>query len=94
MMIPISFSIAMNDFGFELLSDQAIDVDNVITKELFSTVHLASDIQSSINNVEMARRKFRDIAKISGLIFTGYPGKQKKENSQYPSQRRVNVMIP
>jgi ATP-dependent Lhr-like helicase len=25
----------------------------------------------------MARRKFRDIAVISGLIFTGYPGKNK-----------------
>jgi ATP-dependent Lhr-like helicase len=26
----------------------------------------------------MARRKFRDIAVIGGLIFTGYPGEQKK----------------
>ena len=89
MMMPISFSIAMNDFGFELLSDQAIDVDNVITKALFSSDHLASDIQSSINNVEMARRKFRDIAKISGLIFTGYPGKQKKERHLQASSQLI-----
>ncbi len=89
MMMPISFSIAMNDFGFELLSDQAIDVDSVITKALFSTEHLASDIQSSINNVEMARRKFRDIAKISGLIFTGYPGKQKKERHLQASSQLI-----
>jgi ATP-dependent helicase Lhr and Lhr-like helicase len=89
MLFPISFSIAMNDFGFELLSDQAIDVDNVVTKELFSTEHLTSDIQSSINNVEMARRKFRDIAKISGLIFTGYPGKQKKERHLQASSQLI-----
>jgi len=89
MMFPISFSIAMNDFGFELLSDQEIDVDTVMTKELFSTEHLTSDIQSSINNVEMARRKFRDIAKISGLIFTGYPGKQKKERHLQSSSQLI-----
>ncbi len=76
--IPISFSIAMNDYGFELLSDQYMDVDSLINQELFSTKNLAEDIQASINAVEMARRRFRDIACISGLIFTGYPGKMKK----------------
>ena len=69
----------MNDLGFELLSDQIIDVDLLINKSLFSTRELSSDIQSSINNVEMARRRFRDIARISGLIFSGFPGKQKKD---------------
>jgi ATP-dependent Lhr-like helicase len=74
----ISFSIAMNDYGFELLTDKDIDLE-IISKELFSTKDLILDIQGSINSVEMARRRFRDIAKISGLIFQGYPGKAKKE---------------
>jgi ATP-dependent Lhr-like helicase len=77
--MPISFSIAMNDYGFELLSDQKIDVETIITKALFSSKGLVEDIQSSINAVEMAKRQFRDIAVISGLIFQGYPGKQKRE---------------
>jgi ATP-dependent Lhr-like helicase len=77
--IPISFSIAMNDYGFELLSDQKIDIDKIITAELFDTKNLFEDIQSSLNAIEMARRKFRDIAKISGLIFQGFPGQSKKE---------------
>ncbi|MEL6389275.1 MAG: DNA ligase-associated DEXH box helicase, partial [Bacteroidota bacterium] len=74
----ITFTLAMNDYGFELLSDQPIDLD-VIQRDLFSTRNLVLDIQSSINSVEMARRQFRDIAKISGLIFQGFPGKWKKE---------------
>ena len=74
----ITFSIAMNDYGFELLSDQQVDL-SILTKELFSTRNLVLDIQNSLNSVEMARRQFRDIAKISGLIFQGYPGKYKKE---------------
>jgi ATP-dependent Lhr-like helicase len=76
---PISFSIAMNDYGFELLSDQPMDIESIIDSALFSTRHLQQDILASINAAEMARRKFRDIAHISGLIFKGYPGRQKKD---------------
>jgi ATP-dependent Lhr-like helicase len=72
---PISFSIAMNDYGFELLSEQPIPIDEENIKALFSPEHLAEDIVASINATEMARRKFRDIACISGLVFQGYPGK-------------------
>jgi ATP-dependent Lhr-like helicase len=72
---PISFSIAMNDYGFELLSEQPIPLDEENIKQLFSPEHLGEDIVASINATEMARRKFRDIACISGLVFQGYPGK-------------------
>jgi ATP-dependent Lhr-like helicase len=75
---PISFSFAMNDYGFELLSDQPIPVDDTNVYELFSPENLLQDIQKSINSTEMARRKFRDIAVIGGLVFTGFPGEQKK----------------
>jgi ATP-dependent Lhr-like helicase len=72
---PISFSIAMNDYGFELLSEQPLPLDEENLKELFSPDNLSDDIIASINATEMARRKFRDIACISGLVFQGYPGK-------------------
>lgn len=75
---PISFSIAMNDYGFELLSDIEIPVEEALAKGLFSTDKLSDDIHASINETEMARRRFRDIASIAGLVFKGYPGKQKK----------------
>ena len=76
--VPISFSFAMNDYGFELLSDQPIPVDDSNVYELFSEQGLTADIQRSVNSAEMARRKFRDIAVIGGLIFQGYPGEYKK----------------
>ena len=75
---PISFSFAMNDYGFELLSDQPIPVDDTNALELFSADDLTADIQRSVNSAEMARRKFRDIAVIGGLIFQGYPGEYVK----------------
>ncbi len=76
---PISFSIAMNDYGFELLSDKEIPIEAAMSAGLFSSKKLGIDIQKSINEVEMSKRKFRDIASISGLIFQGYPGKYQKE---------------
>jgi ATP-dependent helicase Lhr and Lhr-like helicase len=76
--IPITFSFAMNDYGFELLSDQPIPLDDTNVYELFSPDNLFADIQKSVNSSEMAKRKFRDIAVIGGLIFQGYPGEHKK----------------
>ena len=75
---PITFSFAMNDYGFELLSDQPIPVDDTNVYELFSPNDLLADIQRSVNATEMAKRKFRDIAVIGGLIFQGMPGEKVK----------------
>lgn len=74
----ITFSFAMNDYGFELLSDKPIPVDDSNVYDLFSPDNLLADIQRSVNSTEMAKRKFRDIAVIGGLISQGYPGEQKK----------------
>jgi ATP-dependent helicase Lhr and Lhr-like helicase len=75
---PLTFSIAMNDYGFELLSDQPIPVDDTNAANLFSLHDLTVDMQRSVNATEMARRKFRDIAVIGGLIVQTAPGEQKK----------------
>ncbi|MBK7428581.1 MAG: ligase-associated DNA damage response DEXH box helicase [Saprospiraceae bacterium] len=78
-MQSITFSIGMNDYGFEMLSDKEIDIDKVINSSLFSTDNLVRDIRASINSVEMAERRFRDIASIAGLLFKGFPGKEKRD---------------
>ncbi len=77
--LPISFSIAMSDYGFELLSDQPIPVDEARIHELFNPKDWYLDLQRSVNAAELGKRKFRDIAVIAGLIFQGYPGSKKKQ---------------
>ena len=76
--MPISFSLAMNDYGFELLSDQPIPLDDSNVYELFSEDNLFEEINRAVNSSEMARRKFRDIAVIGGLIFQGMPAEKVK----------------
>ena len=78
---PISFSMAMNDYGFELLSSQEIPLNEENLKQILSKENLIQDVLSSINATEMARRKFRDIAVISGLVIQTYPGQQKSNKS-------------
>jgi ATP-dependent Lhr-like helicase len=74
-----SFSIAMNDYGFELLTDDEVPIMEVLEDAgFFSIDNLLDDIQHSLNANEMARRRFRDIAHIGGLVFTGYPGQPVK----------------
>lgn len=74
---PITFSMAMNDYGFELLSDQPLLLTKEWVQEIFSTEQLTSEISKSINAAEMAGRKFRDIAVIAGLVLRNYAGKLK-----------------
>ncbi len=74
----ITFSISMNDYGFELLSDQEIAIEEALELDLFSEENIYQHINESINMTEMAQRKFRDVATIAGLIFQGYPGKNIK----------------
>ncbi|GAA4312067.1 ligase-associated DNA damage response DEXH box helicase [Pontixanthobacter gangjinensis] len=89
---PISFSIAFNDYGFELLSDQEIDMQQVLDNNLFTSEYLMDDLYKSLNATEMARRKFRDIAVVSGLVFTGYPNKLvKSKHLQSNSQLLFSV---
>ena len=59
---------SFNDYGFELLSDQPLQ-KKILDNNLLTLDHLHEDLEKSINVSEMARRRFRDIAVISGLVF-------------------------
>lgn len=72
---PVSLSMAMNDYGFELLSDVYISPEEIMEEDIFSLKNIDQDILHCVNESAMSRRKFREIASIAGLVFQGYPGK-------------------
>ncbi len=74
---PLTLSIAVNDYGLELLSDRNIPVAPFEDLSIFSTDGLLEDILASVNAAEMGRRQFREIARVAGLVFQGYPGRHK-----------------
>ncbi len=74
---PNTFSISVNDYGFELVSAEPFDLAPVTSKAVFATGDLLHDVLASLNSSELAQRRFREIARVAGLIFTGYPGQPK-----------------
>lgn len=74
---PITFTLAANDYGFELLSPDPARLEEALEAGLVSPDHLLHDIPASLNAAELARRQFREIARVAGLIFQGYPGNNK-----------------
>ncbi len=74
---PLSFALAVNDYGFELLCPDPPPLDEALAQGLLSPGDLLADVAASLNEVEMAKRQFREIARVAGLLFTGYPGQRK-----------------
>lgn len=74
---PATFSMAVNDYGLELLTTANLDWGELLTPALFDDTHLLEDILNSMNASELAQRRFREIARVSGLVFSGYPGANK-----------------
>jgi len=87
--MSVSFSLAYNDYGFELLSDQLVPMEEFMAADLFSTELLEQDILAGINAGEMAKRKFRDIAAIAGLVFKGYPGQKIRDRHLQNSSQLI-----
>ena len=74
---PNTFSLSINDYGLELLSAVPVSTDPLRAGHLFSATDLLHDVLASLNSSELARRRFREIARVAGLVFTGYPGQPK-----------------
>ncbi len=75
---PVTFALSANDYGVELLSSKRLEVDEPRLRAFLSREGLAHDLLASLNFSEAARRQFRDIARIAGLVFQGYPGARKQ----------------
>ncbi|WP_425615759.1 ligase-associated DNA damage response DEXH box helicase [Anatilimnocola sp. NA78] len=82
---PITFSMAMNDYGLELVSPTPPPLEAALAAGLFSQEELQADIGRSLNAVEMARRQFREIARVAGLIVMGFPGQPRSARQMQAS---------
>jgi ATP-dependent Lhr-like helicase len=84
---PITFSIAINDYGFELMAPEPVDWARAFDAPtgagvgLFDTERLLEDVIDSLNATQLSQQRFREVARIAGLVFSGYPG-QPKSNRQ------------
>ena len=75
--IPMSLSVSFNDYGFHLCSNENLDLGEKEWRQLLNPENLIEELLDCMNLSEMAKRQFREVARVAGLIFQGYPGAQK-----------------
>jgi len=94
-MQPISFTMAMNDYGIVLGSPTEAPLEAAIDQGLLSPEGIADDITASLNASEMTKRQFREIARVAGLIKQGYPGQQQRSarHTQASSNMFYDVFV-
>ena len=74
---PNTFSLSVNDYGLQIMAVEPIDLDAALGAGWLSSEQLLPDVLASLNAGELAQRRFREIARVSGLVFGGYPGAPK-----------------
>ncbi len=74
---PRTFSITSNEYGFELLCEDPFEVSEDLLREWAGLLLLLEDVSASVSVSDLARRQFRDIARIAGLIDPGMPRQAK-----------------
>jgi len=74
---PSTVRATVNDYGIELFSEDALEADDRILDAVFAPGDLADDLVAALHGAELARRQFREIARIAGLTFQGFPGHSK-----------------
>ena len=76
---PNTIAVSANDQGFECLAVEPFPEDDVILS-IFRDADSAAierDIERSLNSVEMAKRAFREVAAIAGLVQTSLPSERR-----------------
>jgi ATP-dependent Lhr-like helicase len=72
-----TFTISVNDYGFEILAPKGYPFEDLFSEDFFSLERIEEDIKASLNISELTQRKFRGVAQVAGLVFKGYPGSRK-----------------
>jgi ATP-dependent helicase Lhr and Lhr-like helicase len=77
-----SFSFAINDYGLVLSPAKRIVVDEALLRTILSADDLVDAIRAGLNLSELARRRFRDIARVAGLLPPSLPGRTPRSMRQ------------
>jgi ATP-dependent Lhr-like helicase len=74
---PASYGYAATDFGFVVGAHRlpTLDPDHLLA--LFAPGSLETDLAASVNLAELGKRRFREIARVAGLVTQGLPGRTK-----------------
>lgn len=67
-----------NDYGFSLTAHRGLALGERELRSLLSVDHLLEDLLECLNAAGLARRQFREVARVSGLVLPQPPGRSAK----------------
>ena len=73
----VTFSFSVSEYGLEILAPMDYEFQVGEMKEFLSLNNLSNDIQRSLNMTQLAKKQFRDIAQVSGLIQQNRQGERR-----------------
>jgi ATP-dependent Lhr-like helicase len=83
---PATLVFTVNDWGFQILGRHRVAGgtagSDAFWRRMLSPDHLLEDLLACLNGTEMARRQFREIARVAGLIAGHGSGRKGDRNLQ------------
>ncbi|MEO7100476.1 MAG: ligase-associated DNA damage response DEXH box helicase [Luteolibacter sp.] len=80
-----SIQATQNDYGFSLTAKRGLVLDEKSLRRHLSPDDLLDDLLACMNTAELARRNFREISRVSGLILQQPPGRQDRSRRELQS---------
>jgi len=81
--------ITQNDYGFSLNAPRGLHLSESIIRLNLSINNLLEDLIACLNTAELARRQFREIARVAGLILQNFPGRTNRSQREIQSSSRL-----
>lgn len=78
-----------NDYGFSLTARRGLSLDEGVLRNALSPDNLLDDLLECLNAAGLARRQFREIARVSGLVLPQPPGRVAKPQRELQSSANL-----
>jgi ATP-dependent Lhr-like helicase len=78
---PATFQLAATDWGLQLAGRRPLPADERVWRQLLSPANLLEDLLACLNGTEMARRHFREVARVAGLVAGGQRSQRQTQAS-------------
>lgn len=89
MRLKDSVTVTYNDYGFSLTARRGLFLSEESIRLNLTLDNLLEDLVACVNTAELARRQFREVARVAGLILQTLPGRPQRSQREVQSSSRL-----
>ncbi|MDA9951363.1 ligase-associated DNA damage response DEXH box helicase [Oligoflexaceae bacterium] len=76
--LAATYSLVVSEYGVEIVINDNSKIEALLTPELLSPTGWSDDLKMAINMSELSKLHFREIARVSNLVWQNYPRARKR----------------